>query len=165
MQTSSVYNKCKVSVHLKPTDKPMIRDFKTQVVDKKMFDDYPCFMILPFVNTWPTVIVGPEFVRDNTQLQLCNVPENLSCRLNGMVGHVVANLIFHLNTGDWLLHVQDEKGDTIEYEFTETRPEYKDMYGAAGQWVRENEELKTMDGPQLVDVLEEHQTVLEATKE
>ena len=78
---------------------------------------------------WPTVIVGEEFVRDNTQIQLCNVPTNVSERINCMMGHVVCNLIFHLNTGDWLLHIQDEGGNTIEYEWTETRPMFQDMYG------------------------------------
>ena len=164
MKTSTIYNKCKVSVHIKPTDKPVIRDYKTQVVDKKMFDDYSHFMILPFVANWPTVIVGEEFIRDNTQIQLCNVPTNVSERINGMKGHVVCNLIFHLNTGDWLLHIQDESGDTLEYEWTETRPMFQDMYGNAGEWVRENDEVFEPI-PELVDVLHEQQKVLEATKE
>lgn len=164
MKLGPLYNKCKVSVHIKPTDLPVIRDFKTQVVDKKMFSDYPCFMILPFVHNWPTVIVGPEFVRDNTQLQLCNVPQNVSERINRLTGHVVCNLIFHLNTGDWLLHIQDEGGEQIEYEFTETRPMYQDTLGSAGGWVRENEK-GFEDIPPLVDVLQEQQRILEETKD
>lgn len=164
MKTSSLYNKCKVSVHIKPTDKPVIRDYKTQVVDKKMFEDYSHFMILPFVHNWPTVIVGPEYIRDNTQIQLCNVPQDVSERINGLQGHVVCNLIFHLNTGDWLIHIQDEAGDTIEYEWTETRPMFQDHFGNAGQWVRENEKAYE-DIPELVDVIEEQKQVLEATKD
>ncbi len=81
-----------------------------------------------------------------------------------MMGHVVCNLIFHLNTGDWLLHIQDEGGNTLEYEWTETRPMFQDMYGNAGEWVRENDEVFE-PLPELVDVLHEQQKVLEATKD
>ncbi len=166
MKLPELYNKCKVSVHIKPTDLPVLRDFKTQVVDKKMFDDFPCFSILPFVDKWPAVIVGPEHIRDNTLITLCNVPQALSCRLNGLSGYVVCNLIFHLNSGDWLLHVQDEAGETIEYEYTETRPHYKAPDGGRGMWVRENENDETFeDIPELVDVLHEQQQILEETKE
>jgi hypothetical protein len=164
MKTSPLYEKCKVSVHIKPTDKPVVRDYKTQVVDKQMFADYPCFMIMPFVANWPTVMVGPSFIRDNTQIQVCNVPQDLSERINGLQGHVVCNLIFHLNTGDWVLHVQDARGTQIEYEWTETRPMYQDHYGNMGQWVRENEKPME-DIPELVDVLWEQNQALEASKD
>ena len=164
MKLSPLFNRCKVSVHIKPTDKPHIRDYKTQVVDKQMFDDYSHFMILPFVDKWPTVIVGEEFIRDNTQIQLCNVPQTVSERINGLTGHVVCNLIFHLNTGDWVLHVQDEDGTQIVHEYTETRDMYKNMYGDAGMWVRENQE-PLQDLPLLQDVLQEQEKILQEAKE
>jgi len=46
MENVEAFNRIKVQVHLKPTDRPHIRDFKIQTVEKKLFKDYKCISLL-----------------------------------------------------------------------------------------------------------------------
>jgi len=121
MENVEAFNRIKVQVHLKPTDRPHIRDFKIQTVEKKLFKDYKCISLLPFVNTWPTVIASPEFIRDNAVLTLCEIPNELSKKIAELKGHVVMNLVYHLDTGDWLVHCQTDN-EELDYEWTNPNP-------------------------------------------
>ena len=130
----NIWNKIKVQVHLKPTDRPHIRDFKIQTVDKDLFKDYKCISILPFVNTWPTIIASPEFIRDNPVLTLCEIPNELSQKIAELNGHVVMNLVYHLDSGDWLVHCQTDQTE-LDYEWINPNPPDPDE---RDQWIRTN---------------------------
>ena len=148
MENVEAFNRIKVQVHLKPTDRPHIRDFKIQTVEKKLFRDYKCISLLPFVNTWPTVIASPEFIRDNAVLTLCEIPNELSKKIAELNGHVVMNLVYHLDTGDWLVHCQTDN-EELDYEWTNPNPpdpETREM------WIRTNMGLGDTD---VIDVTEE----------
>ena len=121
VENTEHFNRIKVQVHLKPTDRPHIRDLKLQTVDKDLFKDYKCISLLPFVNTWPTVIASPEFIRDNAVLTLCEIPNDISKQIAELRGHVVMNLVYHLDTGDWLIHWQGDNEDG-SYEWTNPNP-------------------------------------------
>jgi len=144
VQDTESFNRIKVQVHLKPTDRPHIRDFKLQTVDKDLFRDYECISILPFVNTWPTVIASPEFIRDNDVLTLCELPNDISKQIAKLSGHVVMNLVYHLDSGDWLAHwrTDNEEGD---YEWINPNPPDPDE---REMWIRANTGLD----PQVIDV-------------
>ena len=110
-------------------------------MDKDLFKDYKCISLLPFVNTWPTVIASPEFIRDNNVITLCEIPNDLSKQIAELRGHVVLNLVYHLDTGDWLIHWQTDTEDG-SYEWTNPDPpdpEEREM------WIRANTGL-TLDG-------------------
>lgn len=139
---STLYNRVKVQVHIKPTHGPHVRDFKVQTVDKDLIRDNPCLMILPFVWNWPTVVCAQSFITDNDQITLCDVPQSFREGILEMKGHTILNVIYHLDTGDWLIHASDEKGDSLEYEWT--NPDPRDT---TQMWVRENPEV-----PQVIDV-------------
>ena len=141
-ETSLLYNRVKVQVHIKPTDGPHIRDFKVQTVDKELIRDNPALMILPFVWNWPTVVCAQSHITENEQITLCNVPNDVRDNILQLKGHTIVNVIYHLDTGDWLLHAGDEKGDSLEYEWTNPNPR-----DTTAMWVRENDEV-----PQVIDI-------------
>jgi len=145
---SELWNRIKVQVHLKPTDRPHIRDFKMQTVDKDLFKNHKCISFLPFVNTWPTIIASPEFIRNNPVLTLCEVPNDISKKIVECVGHTVINVVYHLDTGDWLMHWIDEGKTEGEYEWVNPNPpdpEEREM------WIRANTGLD----PSTIDVVSE----------
>jgi len=147
VQDTETFNRIKVQVHLKPTDRPHIRDFKLQTVDKDLFRDYECISLLPFVNTWPTIIASPEFIRDNAVLTLCEIPNDISKEIAKLDGHVVMNLVYHLDTGDWLVHWQGDKKDG-SYEWINPNPPDPDE---REMWIRANVGLTESD---VIDVKE-----------
>ena len=134
VQDTESFNRIKVQVHLKPTDRPHIRDFKLQTVDKDLFRDYECISILPFVNTWPTVIASPEFIRDNDVLTLCELPNDISKQIAKLSGHVVMNLVYHLDSGDWLAHWRTDSTEG-DYEWINPNPPDPDE---REMWIRAN---------------------------
>ena len=100
------------------------------------------------MNTWPTVIASPEFIRDNAVLTLYEIPNELSKKIAELKGHVVMNLVYHLDTGDWLVHCQTDN-EELDYEYTNPNPpdpEEREM------WIRTNLGLGDTE---VIDVTEE----------
>lgn len=139
-----LWNRVKFQIHIKPTDRPHIRDYKTQIVDKKLIEDNNVLMLLPFVWNWPTVVCAESYITQNDQITLCDVPDDVRRWIIGSKGHCVINVIYHLDTGDWILHGGDEKGDHVEYEWTNPNPQIVPLMD-----VRENPVLTdvSVEGP------------------
>ena len=108
---------------------PMI-GFKQQNVSKSLFADNKCISLLPFVETWPTIIASPTFITDSDVITLCLLPNKLSKKIAKLEGSVLLNLVYDLDTGDWLMHYGDD-----EYEFINPNPPDPN---ARRDWVREN---------------------------
>ena len=121
-----------ISVQITLTAKdvePMV-GFKHQNVSKDLFANNKCISLLPFVETWPVVIASPTFIEDSNVITLCLIPNKLSKKIAKAVGHVLLNVIYDLDTGDWLMHYGDD-----EYEFINPNPPDPNT---RRDWVREN---------------------------
>jgi hypothetical protein len=121
-----------ISVQITLTAKdvePMI-GFKHQNVSKDLFANNKCISLLPFVETWPIVIASPTHIKDSSVITLCLLPNELSQKLAKAVGHVLLNLLYDLDTGDWVMHWEDG-----EYEYTNPNPPDPNV---KRDWVREN---------------------------
>ena len=112
---------------------PMI-GFKSQNVSKDLFADNVCISLLPFVETWPVVIASPTFITDSDVITLCLIPNELSQTISKIDGHVLLNLLYDLDTGDWLMYY-GANGTIGEYEYTNPNPPDPNV---KRDWVREN---------------------------
>ena len=108
--------------------------FKHQNVSKSLFADNKCISILPFVETWPSVIASPTFIEDSNVITLCLLPNKLSQKIAKLEGSVLLNIVYDLDTGDWAMHYGAD-GTIGEYEYTNPNPPDPN---AKRDWVREN---------------------------